>query len=275
MVMEFGFQVKQQKKLSNKWNCVICNEKQSVRKVFARGFQAKDVRKFVQSFNMARQVADETLISPSEEFIDESVQINESCIEYNNEENKKRSNWSEYLDTEEQLEEGRGELEEEGKGCDYEPQIVTELPKELFKKPRLKNYSAGMNKTDGKKLYSPTFEKRKTNNKPCNSQAKRSSAGLIKPAEKRLYSPTFAKRKPYNEPSNTQEHKGGMKYQPAMAQGGEGASRWSDYLAQDDDYLSFGTAGDLSTQGPWNHDMLETSFNDQPVEDEVHPDFHL
>ncbi|PIA47866.1 hypothetical protein AQUCO_01400453v1 [Aquilegia coerulea] len=196
--------VKQQKKLSNKWNCVICNEKQSVRNVFTRGFQAKDVRKFVQNFNMARQVADETLILPSEEIIDESVQINESCIEFNNKENKKRSNWSEYLDPEEQLEEERGELEEDGKGGDYGPLIVTELPKEMFKKPRLKNYSAGMNKTDGKKLYSPTFEKRKANNKPCNSPVKRSSAGLIKPAGKRLYSPTFGKRKAYDERSNTQ-----------------------------------------------------------------------
>ncbi|KAE9454354.1 hypothetical protein C3L33_13760, partial [Rhododendron williamsianum] len=47
-------QVKQQKKSSNQWICVVCNEKQSVRKVFAQGFMAKDVPKFVQTFNMFR-----------------------------------------------------------------------------------------------------------------------------------------------------------------------------------------------------------------------------
>ncbi|XP_044511068.1 MRN complex-interacting protein-like isoform X2 [Mangifera indica] len=47
-------QVKQKKKSSNKWTCVVCNQKQSVRKVFAQGFMAKDLRAFVQSFNISR-----------------------------------------------------------------------------------------------------------------------------------------------------------------------------------------------------------------------------
>ncbi|KAF7144435.1 hypothetical protein RHSIM_Rhsim04G0161000 [Rhododendron simsii] len=47
-------QVKQQKKSTNQWICVVCNEKQSVRKVFAQGFMAKVVPKFVQTCNMSR-----------------------------------------------------------------------------------------------------------------------------------------------------------------------------------------------------------------------------
>ncbi|OVA17013.1 hypothetical protein BVC80_9041g6 [Macleaya cordata] len=89
-------QVKQKKKSSNKWNCVVCNEKQSVQKVFFEGFLAKDVRKFVQNFNMSRQFTEEsikeTLISPFEEEIDDHSQNN------NNFQRKRRSDWSEYLD---------------------------------------------------------------------------------------------------------------------------------------------------------------------------------
>ena len=47
-------QVKQQKKSSNKWICSICNEKQSVRNVFASSMSAKDIRIFVQQFNLSR-----------------------------------------------------------------------------------------------------------------------------------------------------------------------------------------------------------------------------
>ncbi|KAK1554710.1 hypothetical protein Q3G72_016203 [Acer saccharum] len=48
-----GPQVKQKKKSSNKWTCVVCNQKQSVRKVFVQGYNAKDLRQYVQSFNMS------------------------------------------------------------------------------------------------------------------------------------------------------------------------------------------------------------------------------
>ncbi|KAF9614547.1 hypothetical protein IFM89_019294 [Coptis chinensis] len=187
-------------------------------------------------------------------------------------------------------------------GGGYEPEIATELPKEMFKKPRLKNYSTGMNEAGGKKLYSPTFAKRKTDSKPSNSQVKSYFAELNTPKETKLYSPTFAKRKSFNCPTITQdnqawsrgpstilprhdknpfvsntiwkfaEQKGTRESQPTMAQG---PSKWSDYLAEDEDYLLFGTTGSLDdAQAPFNHNMFETNFNDQRVEDEVHPDFH-
>lgn len=83
-------QVKQQKKSSNKWICVVCNEKQSVRKVFAQASMARDVRKFVQNFNMSRgQLSDhqtrdlQTSDSPSHQHKNKIV---------------KRNDWSEYVD---------------------------------------------------------------------------------------------------------------------------------------------------------------------------------
>lgn len=60
-------QVKQQKKSGNKWTCVVCNQKQSVRKVFAKGYMAKDLRQFVQSFNMSQSQKPQTLSHQLEE----------------------------------------------------------------------------------------------------------------------------------------------------------------------------------------------------------------
>nr|XP_018676743.1 PREDICTED: UPF0544 protein C5orf45 homolog isoform X2 [Musa acuminata subsp. malaccensis] len=47
-------QVKQQKKSGNNWVCSVCNQRQSVRRIHARGHVASDLRSFVQAFNMAR-----------------------------------------------------------------------------------------------------------------------------------------------------------------------------------------------------------------------------
>jgi len=87
--------VKQKKKSSNKWVCVICNQKQSVKKVFAQGYKAKELRFFVQSFNMSRKVADEEAHAVGDSFPEVYVEG-----EVNEEVNgtKKRSDWSQYLD---------------------------------------------------------------------------------------------------------------------------------------------------------------------------------
>ncbi|KAJ0985560.1 hypothetical protein J5N97_003916 [Dioscorea zingiberensis] len=120
-------QVKQQKKSSNKWVCAVCNERQSVRRVHARSHLAKDVRLFVQSFNMSRiphpaDVPDRTLpLLRSDQ---------EACGE---DDRRKRMDWTEYLDP---------DLEEEGEekngdgdgGFESEPKITTELPQKKFER---------------------------------------------------------------------------------------------------------------------------------------------
>ncbi|KAG9439645.1 hypothetical protein H6P81_019810 [Aristolochia fimbriata] len=145
-------QVKQQKKSSNKWTCVICNQRQSVRKVFARGFQAKDVRKFVQDFNMSRQIAEASLCVSSDDMPPrprggESVEL------------KKRTDWTEYLDDRDK--------ENDDPNSDGEIQIITEpqRPRELFKRARLSaNYhSPNTNIAGETKLVKPNFSTRKGN----------------------------------------------------------------------------------------------------------------
>ena len=83
------WQVKQRKNSSkcNKWTCVVCNQKQSIRKVFAQGPMAKDLRLFVQSFNMSRQFPNNTSSDPPP--------LGEPVEDYK----RPRTDWTEYLDT--------------------------------------------------------------------------------------------------------------------------------------------------------------------------------
>uniref|UniRef100_A0A7C8YBT2 MRN complex-interacting protein N-terminal domain-containing protein n=1 Tax=Opuntia streptacantha TaxID=393608 RepID=A0A7C8YBT2_OPUST len=95
-------QVKQQKKSSNKWNCVICNQKQSVKKIYAEGYQAKEIRLFVQSFNMSRKDADEiAAIECETSSVGHFVEHLEGVRVQDEHKAKKRSDWSEYIENEE------------------------------------------------------------------------------------------------------------------------------------------------------------------------------
>jgi hypothetical protein len=90
-------QVRQKSKSVGKWSCVVCNQRQSLRKVFAQGFMAKDLRRFVQSFNMSRDLSDH-LQTPLPHSTDEE-DIADDRFQCNNR-SKRRSDWSEYLDSE-------------------------------------------------------------------------------------------------------------------------------------------------------------------------------
>lgn len=71
----------------------MCNQMQSVRKVFAQSFMAKDVRKFVQNFNMSRQLSDQKQsLSDNEPDVADSAKIEEQ--------KRKRNDWTEYIDDE-------------------------------------------------------------------------------------------------------------------------------------------------------------------------------
>ncbi|KAL6962566.1 hypothetical protein U1Q18_051960 [Sarracenia purpurea var. burkii] len=113
---------------------------------------ARDVRKFVQSFNMSRQFAeeqrlDETLIPLQEETNTQPPS------------NRKRTDWSEYIDPEENDHDGRFK-DDQDQDYVFEEKIVTELPKALFKRPKLNTYSSGLGTEDGEKGFKPVFPKR-------------------------------------------------------------------------------------------------------------------
>jgi hypothetical protein len=79
--------VKQQKKSSNKWVCVVCNQRQSVLRVHARGYRAADLRRFVQEANLARGRGAPVPV-PEADWDQQDEPPRE----------KRRMDWSEYLD---------------------------------------------------------------------------------------------------------------------------------------------------------------------------------
>ncbi|KAL8058342.1 hypothetical protein ABFX02_03G011600 [Erythranthe guttata] len=156
-------QVKQQKKSSNKWICVVCNQKQSVRKVFAQASMARDVRKFVQTFNMSRQFSDQNQFNLS----DEHDRTSDNSPIHEQTKKMKRNDWTEYVDNDDQEEyRGKFHIDDEDRPQDDEPIIVTEMPKALFKKPKVKGYSS--NGGNIEKLFKPTFPNRSNSKKHQN-----------------------------------------------------------------------------------------------------------
>ncbi|XP_057974715.1 uncharacterized protein LOC131162355 isoform X2 [Malania oleifera] len=224
-------QVKQQKKSSNKWTCVVCNQKQSVRKVFAQGFKAKDVRNFVQTFNMSRKFAEEEDRLPM-------VPLPEPIIgdRFSPDHKKRRSDWTEYLDPQDNIKEQREE-----RGNAFELEIVTEMPKELFTKPKLKNCFTGSDTTKDK-------EPRKWQS----SKGGKSS-----------------KWNDYTTQDDCVPDWLARKSQPAME---KRASKWTAYITEDCKGLQLERSDIADHIGEFNQDAFE-SLLDQRAEDEIHPDF--
>ncbi|WCJ43282.1 hypothetical protein M5689_024037 [Euphorbia peplus] len=250
-------QVKQKKKTSN-WTCVVCNQKQSVRKVFAQGYKAKDIRNVVQSFNMSRKFADEEseqnesliqVVSPSGAEILEDRQL------------KRRSNWNEYLDPIEDEDEDKEDAKEEGD--EIGPKIITELPKELFKKPKLKKFVSGF---DGGKVdensYKPVFSKRNTNRAVFSPGKEGKKHQLAKVTSSSVGS-EFMTRDYKEEPTSQSRPTTGLK-----------GSKWDSYISNDENHFKVRngrTSADDMDQS--SLDIWERMVNDDKVEDDVHPDF--
>ncbi|KVI07233.1 hypothetical protein Ccrd_014410 [Cynara cardunculus var. scolymus] len=291
-----GPRVKQRKKSSNKWSCVICNEKQSVRKVFSQGFMAKDVRKFVQSFNMSRQFVEQQQELPEEALVQEQIETQP---------NRKRTDWSEYIDSDIN---DVGVSDDEGDLC--EPNVVTELPKPLFKKPKLSyNYSeAGLDSEDGERLRKPVFGKRITKRKINNpdkepritkrvgeyklnheyvdkemggsskwrenSKIQRDDNVNDGSAYERSSSMMTKVRRPISERNACQndgdnvDH--GFTYtgsSSVMTKLKKPVSKWNEFIDDGDELQLESRCQEI------NHGAFETKVSDEIVEDDVHPDF--
>ncbi|GLT75168.1 hypothetical protein SLA2020_469130 [Shorea laevis] len=247
-------QVKQRKKSSNKWICVVCNQKQSVRKVFAQGPKAKDLRLFVQSFNMSRKIADENQPPESVTEVDEWDGGHRMVL---GDQRKRRTDWTEYLEAEDHQE--QVVTQEEG-GGDLEPKFVTELPKEMFKRPKLRNYGGG---EGGRDSYKPVFSKRKAisqDEKPLECQKMKDNR-------------TIGASQRGDCQSMAETHKESRTWESKTPRG---TSKWNAYITQeDDDGLRFRggkTAAD-QIMCEWGNAILESNTDYQKVEDDIHPDF--
>ncbi|XP_050215119.1 uncharacterized protein LOC126666170 [Mercurialis annua] len=241
-------QAKQKKKSSNKWTCVVCNQRQSVTKMFAQSFMAKDIRMFVQSFNMSR--------GKLAEHNDSGAGDAETLTADPQIQRKRRSDWTEYLDFDQDS--AKQEQFEEQQGDDFGVKIVTELTKEMFKKPKFRNYDSRGNACHG---FKPTFSKRNTSSKNVCSQGKEEK----KNASEDVISPT--KWRDYMKKDCEEQRKN----QPTMA---TKASKWNDYITHDDsDFNAERRRNCADDMGHCSNDVWETILDEQKVEDDIHPDF--
>ncbi|PUZ55050.1 hypothetical protein GQ55_5G181100 [Panicum hallii var. hallii] len=151
-------QVKQEKKSSNKWVCVVCNQRQSVLRVHARGYRAADLRRFVQDANLARGRREFAPLAEPEAGWDPAA-VEEQGDEFPTE--KKRTDWSEYLDDPGEHRDGccgvgaDASDGESGEGIE----VITELPQNRPKVRPRKAQSGVLGKRTKPSTH-PTLSKR-------------------------------------------------------------------------------------------------------------------
>nr|GMD50149.1 UPF0544 protein C5orf45 homolog [Ipomoea batatas] len=267
-------QVKQRKKSSNKWICVVCNQKQSVRQVFAQGFMAKDVRIFVQNFNMSRQFSD--LAQHQQPQTLDLAEEEEDRFPTNR--NNKRTDWTEYLDFEDESVEKE---DEQSTGDGLETRIVTELPKAVFKRPKLSNYSAE-SESDSNKRFRPTFTKRGTR-KQSTFQGKDIGMMAKGGPDREDFTvgsqdvPSWSKNR--DAKANDKKLVSKEPTQGSLLTTAKGMSKWSEYMTadaddDDDDNLELESGGWLTSgKDRWNNIALENPIKDHKVDEDIHPDF--
>ncbi|CAD6237076.1 unnamed protein product [Miscanthus lutarioriparius] len=152
-------QVKQQKKSNNKWVCVVCNQRQSVLHVHARGYRAADLRRFVQDANLARGRREfAPLAEPDVGWDPAAVEEQGDVLPIE----KRQTEWSEYLDDLGEPGNGRGGLGadasdgESGEGIE----VITELPQKRPKVRPLKAQSDVVGKRTKLSTHPTLYNKR-------------------------------------------------------------------------------------------------------------------
>ncbi|KAL5776536.1 hypothetical protein ACOSP7_009462 [Xanthoceras sorbifolium] len=237
-------QVRQRKKSSNKWTCVVCNQKQSVRNVFAQGYKAKDLRQFVQSFNMSLQ--DPPLSDQQEEEEDEETAMP-----------NKRPKLNKYPHSG-----GLATGEGEGEGYDqfYKSILSSQAKVREANEPQqstgqvASKWSDYLTQEDKEELRTcqPTMSNDKTQDDMKNPR--NSHATMGKAASK------------WSEYLTEDEPEQRIPRPPK----GNGASKWKTLLTQEENDLQDSTGREFvdDHKGEWRNGIF-----DQEVEDDIHPDF--
>ncbi|XP_076884658.1 uncharacterized protein LOC143533916 [Bidens hawaiensis] len=239
-------QVKQRKNSCNKWNCVVCNEKQSVRKVFSQASMARDVRKFVQTFNMSRQIQYNQHLQHDDQQQTQTQPPNSN----------KRTDWTEYINADDHHDDDDDQREL----C--EPNVVTEMPKPLFKKPKFMNTYSPAAASDNQKLRGPVFAKRNKFNNPVKETVKGGRVG--EDQHNHGISNSMMKR---NSKMNACDDGGftdDTGSSSVMVKLKRPVSKWDSFIDDDDE----SECEEINAAA-----AFETKASDEIVEDDAYPDF--
>ncbi|XP_018676745.2 uncharacterized protein LOC103972937 isoform X2 [Musa acuminata AAA Group] len=204
-------QVKQQKKSGNNWVCSVCNQRQSVRRIHARGHVASDLRSFVQAFNMARADIGSHGSDPVPPRSDGPRALSAApdareAVAHGSPFStaKKRTDWSKYLDpTHEETDDDDAKGGGEQRFLPLESALATELPPEKSRRSSIPN---------------------------CTRRAQLSAAGTDNCFG---FKPSLAKRKRLQAALEESTEMGGGKVAAAL-QGKSGSSKSSEYLEEGD-----------------------------------------
>ncbi|GAB2213029.1 hypothetical protein Droror1_Dr00021043 [Drosera rotundifolia] len=265
-------QVKQKKKSSNKWSCAVCGSRQSVTRVHAEGFMARDVRKFVQGFNMRRKIEDDAVLL---ELDCDRVDC-EGEVEEEEKSMKRRTDWSEYADNEEE-ENGR-----EFGGERDEVEAVTEWPEEMMRRQRRKRLS--VDGDEGRRSGGDGTSRR---NVQCGFEGKNTRQWPLPGSSDNRSTWNGAK----NQLQYLKQSQVGQLKAPGPVAAGKQISKWSTYVTDDDDDFSSGrleatlkgdccarikentSVNDFDLMGRFGSDVSPVDWTDQMVEEDIHPDF--
>ncbi|KAG6400212.1 hypothetical protein SASPL_137037 [Salvia splendens] len=234
---------------------------QSVQKVFAQSFMAKDLRKVVQSFNMSRQISDQQHPISGEE-----PQISADSPK-KEEQKRKRSDWAEYIDSDDQ-EECSAKFElgmNSAQGdCGIEPLVVTELPNATFSKPKVRNYSCRARR--GGKLLSPN----RRDGKVQQNEDLGSNSNMVNAKDKGLDSKWNSFMAQIRE---KRDLVGGEKPEKLDSAGKNTVSKWNSYITAEDEDEDHRASKSIEKRKDGEDHLLQLWMNDERLEEDIHPDF--
>lgn len=239
--------------------------------MYAQGYQAKDIRQFVQSFNMSRKFSDEQA-GPS---LGNFVEHFEGNQDKEDKELKRRTDWSEFMEDDEKDKNPaylKSNSKEEGL---FEPESPDGG---MFKKPKLmgKYDSSCSSGLGDNKLYKPQFSRRNTNKATCNQQEVALTKEPTKTQSRFSRGPVCAEYPSNNNNLPRNVGRGWQQEQQKkthIATMKKGASKWSAYMEEDEGDHFEGHRAAFADDFKLCHFDLETHVTDQRVEDDIHPDF--
>ncbi|KAJ0086687.1 hypothetical protein Patl1_07969 [Pistacia atlantica] len=283
------------KKSSNKWTCVVCNQKQSVKKVFAQGFMAKDLRGFVQSFNISRSreqeqggVGDGFEAEIEEEMPNKKPKLNKyqstTGGEGDDELQKTFFNSQGQVGDEETREHEKATASATSKWSCYLTQDDTEPTTcQATMSMAASKWSNYMTQNDMETVTCQPKNTNMTKNdiEPTTCQARKATAAskwrdymTQDDMEPRMTKAASRASQTKMAEAASKWGEGDKEQRPHLPKEGKAASKWDNYLTHEEDDLQGLNGRKIADQiGNWSNGVFETTTNDQRVEDDIHPDF--